>query len=449
MIKKLRTKFIVLATVAVLILLGIVVAGMNIVNYRSVMEEAEETLDILASNRGTFPVFAREGGENRQFERPEGFAPKEVMDPDDIDDDADDDDIYDDLDDDEHYGFPKGMNPEAPYESRFFSVLYNSNGERVLTDTQHITSVTEAEAAEYADEAIARGSEEGRLGDFIYRISEDGDGRRVTFLDWGRKIDAYRSFLMISLIAAAAGFVLFFFVIFFYSKRIIRPVAESYEKQKRFITDAGHEIRTPLAIIKADADVLEMENEGSEWVEDIQKQADRLSVLTDDLVSLARMEEGRDASEKAEFALSEAVAEEAGAYESLAKALDKTLRTDIKEGISFNGNEKSIRRLVDILMDNAIKYSAPNGEISIRLDRTGKNIKLEVFNFTENEISKENLELIFDRFYRMDTSRSSETGGHGIGLSMAKAIAESHGGKITAATEDGRSLKIEVILPAA
>ena len=435
MIKKLRIKFIVLSMVAVFVLIAIVVAGMNIINYQAVVREAEDTLSYLAKNKGTFPDMGP------------GFQPGAYP-QNEFDDDDQDDDLYD--DDDFRPGgqmLPSGMSPETPYESRFFSVLLSEDGRVIMTDINRIASVSQEDAEEYALDILSAEKEKGFIDDYLFVKSEEDEGVRITFLDCGRKLDSFHKFLTISLIVAAAGYVLFFFVIFFFSKKIIRPVAESYEKQKRFITDAGHEIKTPLAIIKADADVLEMDDEGNEWIEDIQKQTERLTSLTNDLVSLARMEESGASEQKTELALSELVEEEASAYQMLAQSGGRTLDLQIQPALFMNGNEKSLRRLVNILMDNAMKYSPENTEVSLQLKNNGKQIRLSVENKTTAEISKENLELLFDRFYRMDSSRNSETGGHGIGLSMAKAIAEAHGGKISASSTDGSSLKIEVVLP--
>ena len=223
-------------------------------------------------------------------------------------------------------------------------------------------------------------------------------------------------------------------------------MAESYEKQKQFITDAGHEIKTPLAIIKADADVLEMDYEDNEWVKDIQHQTERLTSLTNDLVSLARMEEGKSAVTFSEFPLSETVEEECSAYLMLAQSGGKQILSEIQPALFLNGDEKAIRRLVNIFLDNAMKYSPENSEIKVSLKKTGKQIRFSVLNQTKEPVNRDNLDRMFDRFYRMDASRNSETGGHGIGLSMAKAITEAHGGKISASSEDGTSLLMEVVL---
>ena len=445
--------------VAVFILLGIVVAGMNLVNYRAVVDDAKETLVVLSHNKGTIPDLERPD-DLPPWEKPEHDQLEDKSDAeseDDGEENADEENENDsinrpgqlgtDEDEDSFRGF--GKNAEVFFESRFFSVLFDEEGNVTETNTRSIYMVTENDAIEISEQVYALQKEEGLTGDYLFQKTEEGDCTRITFLDCGRKLASARTFLLISLIAAFVGYAVFFFVIFFYSKRITKPVAESYEKQKRFITDAGHEIKTPLAIIKADSEVLEMDLPGNEWVEDIQKQTSRLASLTNDLVSLARMEEAGASLSKEELSLSALVEEEASAYEMLAQAGNKLLKLQIQPDLQFTGDEKAIRRLVNILMDNAMKYSPENTEVSLALFKNGTKIRLSVRNETEGEMSEQDLSLLFDRFYRMDASRNSETGGHGIGLSMAKAICEAHGGKISASSADGHSLTMEAILPAA
>ena len=423
MIRKLRVKFIVMAMVAVFILLGIVVAGMNLVNYRAVVDDASETLAVLSRNKGAVP----------DLDRMDDLPPWAIPDED---------------RDDGKRGFPGfEKNAEVLFEARYFSVLFDAEGNVLEANTRDIYMVTVEEAVAISQKVYAGNKTEGLTGDYLYLRAEEGNGVRITFLDCGRKLSSARTFLLISLIAAVVGYAVFFFVIFFYSKRITKPVAESYEKQKRFITDAGHEIKTPLAIIEADADVLEMDLEENEWVDDIKKQTKRLASLTNDLVSLARMEEAGASLSKTQLKLSELIEEEASAYEMLAQAGNKTLNMQIQPNLVYTGDEKAIRRLANILLDNAMKYSPENTEVSLFLSSSGQKIRFSVSNRTEQEVAEKDLSLLFDRFYRMDASRNSETGGHGIGLSMAKAICEAHGGKIAASTPDGHSLTMEVILP--
>lgn len=436
MIKRLRIKFIILSMLAVLALLAVIVTAMNVTNYNSVVAEADSVLAVLSENGGSFPEMGKRKGDKppEEFDHPDTFF---------------DDDILNDLDDMEEWTeemFQNGkMSPETPYESRFFSVVLNEDGEVVRTDISRIRAVDTETAAEYAATVFAQEKTAGFIESYRYIKCQETDGTRIIFLDWGRKMASFHSFLLFSILTALGGYIVFFFVIVFFSKRIIRPVAESYEKQKRFITDAGHEIKTPLTIIKADADILEMDlGEGNEWLEDIQKQTSRLASLTNDLIYLARTEEASDAAQMVEFPLSDVVEEAASSFAGPAKAQNKEFRMDIQPMISLKGDEKKIGQLVGILLDNALKYSPSEGSISLRLEKPGKNIILSVSNDTIDPVSKENLAQMFDRFYRMDASRNSKTGGYGIGLSIAKAIVEAHGGRIQARTDDGKSLTITV-----
>lgn len=190
-----------------------------------------------------------------------------------------------------------------------------------------------------------------------------------------------------------------------------------------------------------------MELGENEWITDIQKQARRLTDLTNDLVYLSRMEEAGDSMPMIEFPLSDVVSETAASFQTLAQTQGKIFQCRVQPMLSLTGNEKAIHHLVSILLDNALKYSPDNGVVSLVLKKQGKMLQLSVFNTTESTIRKENTNLLFERFYRMDSSRNSRTGGYGIGLSAAKAIVDAHGGKIQARTADGHSLQMIVTLP--
>ena len=242
---------------------------------------------------------------------------------------------------------------------------------------------------------------------------------------------SFQTFLVTSFFVSIFGVSTVFILVVLLSKRAIEPVAESYEKQKRFITDAGHEIKTPLTIIDADTSILEMEYGENEWLDDIQVQTKRLAGLTNDLIYLSRMEEKQTKTTMIEFPFSEVISEEAQSFQGLAKVKGKNFMVDIEPMLSLKGDEKTIRQLISILLDNAA--------------HKGKNIILSIYN-TSQPLTKENIDHLFDRFYRTDESRNSKTGGYGIGLSVAKAVVEAHHGKIVASSEDGNSLLITVIL---
>ena len=205
-------------------------------------------------------------------------------------------------------------------------------------------------------------------------------------------------------------------------------------------------MKTPLTIIDADAEVLEMDFGENEWLSDIQSQTRRLADLTNNLILLSRMEEERTKELMVDFPLSDIAEETVGTFQALAKTQNKVLESNITPMIAMKGDEKAIRRLITILLDNAVKYAKENGRICVTLEKQKKRIRLSVFNTTE-QISKEHMEHLFDRFYRTDRSRNSETGGYGLGLSIAAATVEAHRGKITATTEDEKSLLITVIFP--
>ena len=343
---------------------------------------------------------------------------------------------------------PPGMSPEIPYESRYFSVTLDSKtGSVIQAETSRIVSVDTTQAIEYAKNVLCEGNRRGFADSFRYVIRTEDTFIRITFLDCGRKLNAFQNFLLASAGMSLAGYLVVFALIAFFSNRIIRPISESYEKQKRFITDAGHEIKTPLTIINADADVLAMELGENEWLEDIQKQAKRLTALTNDLVMLSRMEEAENTMPMIEFPFSDVVTETASSFQALAQTQEKVFQCQIQPMLTLRGNEKAIGQLVSILLDNALKYSPVNGTVSLTVEKQNRMLCLSVYNTTTNEITKENLPLLFDRFYRTDPSRNSQTGGYGIGLSVAKAIVTAHNGKIHASTEDGHSLQITVVFP--
>ena len=276
---------------------------------------------------------------------------------------------------------------------------------------------------------------------------DEGAGRRIVFLDCGRRLDSFYTFLEVSVMMAVAGFVIVIAVVFVLSGRIIRPISESYEKQKRFITDAGHEIRTPLTIINTNVDILEMEHGENESLTDIKQQIQRLKILTGDLVALARMEESEERIQKIEFPVSEVVLDTVSSFRTLAASQGKELFCRIEPMLTLRGNARSIEQLVSVLMDNALKYSPEGGWISVELSSDNHGVCLSVVNSTHTTFSAEQLPHVFDRFYRTDASRNSETGGYGIGLSVAKAAVSAHGGRIKAFVPEERTFGISVTLP--
>ena len=408
MISKLRRKFIIISMLSVTLVLTVLIAAINIFNYRKVINNADDVLNILEANEGEFP-------------------------PDTNPDPPKDGQFGD------HGGGRKDhggeMSPEMRFEVRFFTITFDKNGNVTEIDTGKIAAVDTSNARALAESVYAGGKTKGFEGDYRFRRSENGDGTLIVFYDCGRSLDNARSFLGISAVISLIGLLIVFVLIAVSSKAVIRPVAEAYEKQKRFITDAGHELKTPLAVINADCDVLELEDQSgeNEWLSDIRKQTEKLTVLTERLIYLAKTEEGSKTElVKIDFPLSDVLSEETDSFKGLARSSGKTIETDIAPGITYNGDQKAIAELISILIDNAVKYSPEESTIKVSLKKNNSKVMLSVSNDTKETMSKEDLAHMFDRFYRTDKSRNSETGGYGIGLSIAKGITESHGGRIYA-----------------
>ena len=406
MIRKLRMKFIAIAMGSLILVIVVLMGLINLLNYHRMIENADAVLDILVENDGAFPM----------PNNPNDFFGK------------------------------RQMSPETPYETRFFIVHLDRQGEVLFADMGKIAAVDEGTAVSYAEEVWKKGTAEGFIGQYRYRQKEIDGGYLIVFLDCDRNIDSCRDFLMTSCGVSFFGIVLVFLLIFVLSKQAMRPVYESYEKQKQFITDAGHEIKTPLSIINADIDVLEMDIGENEWLEDIQKQTHRLSVLTKDLIYLAKMEEEDKKLQMIDLPFSDIVEETAQSFQALAISQNKSFSVNIEPMIMQYGDESALRQLVCILLDNAVKYSGEEGQVSLNMEKTGRTVSLSVYN-TSAPVSKENIERLFDRFYRIDQSRNTITGGYGIGLSIAQAIVQAHKGDIRACTDDGHSLRITVSFP--
>ncbi len=407
MIRKRQIRFIVTSMSVLFVVLTTILVVLGISSYRNVVKDADRVLGILSENKGRFPM------ENDKYGHP----------------------------------LPPDMSPEIPYESRYFSTVLNAETESVIyVETSRIIAINTTLALEFTKNAL-EGDDSGFIENFRYKKYAEGNILRITFLDCGRKLDAMRGFIFNSASVILVGYLVVFVLVMIFSQRIMQPMNESYEKQKRFITDAGHEIKTPLTIIQADVDVLEMEFGENEWLDDIKRQAKRLAALTNDLVYLARMEEAETKLQMVEFSLSDAVKDATMSFQAIAKSQGIHFNSQIQPMLSLKGNEQAIQQLVTILLDNAVKYCTKEGKVSLTLERQGKQAKFSVYNTTEHVIPKENLEVIFERFYRSDPSRNSETGGHGIGLSIAKAIVNAHSGKIQVKASDEHALEMIVLLP--
>ena len=326
------------------------------------------------------------------------------------------------------------FSPEVQYSLRFFSVHYDTNGIVSRVNQDYIASISESDAETYADAVLESGKAHGYESGYRYLVSTTEDETVVLFLNSEWEIQTMRSLLWITLAIAAACLVVVFGLVVLFSRRAITPYLKNMEAQKQFITNASHELKTPLTAISTSVDVLAMEHEGDEWVHNIQVQSGRLSKLITSLVALSRLDEENPFPVRMEFSLSDALWEISEPFVSLAQAKGRTYTQDIADGLTATGDRTAIQQMVSILLDNALKYSPDGGSISLTARRSGKRAEIAVSNTVDMSQAIDTSRL-FDRFYRADESHSGAVSGTGIGLSIVKATAEAHGGTISARQE--------------
>ncbi|WP_456033090.1 sensor histidine kinase [Ruminococcus sp.] len=425
MIKRLQRKFVVIAAVCLLIVEFAIIGGINGVNIYQTNKNADNLLNMIIENDGRFPEFDPMGMKHDKPQDNSNSSSNNTAPP-------------DDKKSDKHRGF----NEETKYQTRYFVVYADESGEITKVDTGHVAAVTSSQAIEYGESVLDSGKTSGTSGNYRYKTGDTDKGKIIVFMDCRSDSATKNRFLLVSCAIGVAGYILVCLLIIIFSKRAIRPVVESFEKQKRFITDAGHEIKTPLAIISANTEVLEMVSEPNEWTASIKNQITRLNGLLKELLSLAKMEEEKPALTMADFNISDAVYDAASPFATLAETKGKKLTIDVANGLTYRGDEGAIRQLVSILTENAVKYADEGGEITVKLftSHSGKETDLEVSN-TCKEPPQGDLSKLFDRFYRDDSSRSrtmgEKKGGYGIGLSIAQAIVRSHKSKISCKAENG------------
>jgi len=339
--------------------------------------------------------------------------------------------------------FPNFITEETRFSTRFFTVRYDRTGDIISEDIENIASITGETAREYALEAVGTGSVRGWVGGYRFKVYDTSKGQAIIFVD-GNMNRSVTNMLLIT-----AGFVLILSsiviltLIIIFSKRAVKPVAESYEKQKQFITDANHELKTPLTLILTNLDIVEEEVGKNEWLDDIRAEGERMNELVKQLVTLTRMDEDRTDMGRENFSLSDAIADTVSEFQMLSEERGKPIKAAVQPGVGYCGDEAGIRHVVSILLDNALKYCDPGGEICISL--TEKHHPVICVENTCNMVDTMELDKLFDRFYRADLSRKF-TGSFGIGLSIAKAVVQKHQGEISAYKKDADHIGFRVVL---
>lgn len=406
MINRLRRRFILIAVSSVTLVIVVLSLSVNLINFLSTDSDLTNMLEIIYENQGAVPDFPRGG-------RP-----------------------------DEMRNVP--ITPETPYSTRYFVLRYDGDGRLRNLDMRHIAAVTEADVDAYLSVAMDRGAGFGYFGSYKYYVVPDGSGESTAiFLECRQALRSVRMFALTSALVVIVCIALVYVLVLILSKRAIDPVVRSVEKQKQFITDASHGLKTPLTVITTSLKVLEMEVGKQKWID--KAQAEKMGHLVGDLVTLSRLDEEKPRLQIAGFPISEAVAETAESFRDFAATQGHALALEIPSGLTYRGDEYAVRQLVSILLDNAVKYADEGSGIGLRLERTKRGVTLRVRNACTGMDPSE-LDRFFDRFYRVEKSRSKETGGFGVGLSITRSIAEAHRGSIRAECPDANTIQFTVLL---
>ena len=306
------------------------------------------------------------------------------------------------------------------------------NNNNAISKLANITD----EIRNYALEVSKRNSDEGYIGNYIYKVRKIGiNGKEVTLIESENTIKELKTTIIIAIVVGVLGLITIYIIAKKISKTIVKPVADSFEKQKQFVSDASHELKTPLAVIEANADVLQDKVGENKWITYIQNEVQSMNKLVNDLLVLARMENTNTTNNK-KFNLSKEVQMSVSVFESIIYEKKIKLETNINDGIEFNGEKEDIKHIISILLDNAIKHTKENGKIIVNTIKEKNDIKIEVKNQGE-PIPEEERKKIFERFYRVDKSRNRNEKRYGLGLSIAKGLVEKYNGTIKARSSDG------------
>ena len=403
MFRKLKIRFILLASAGIVCILLTMIAVLNSVRFLQTNGEIQAVLNILSANNGDFPS-VEETAESLQNDR---------------------------------------ITIDTIYQYRYFSVVYKEDKTLYSTNLDHLSNLSREQALSYANKVIKNSRSSGvfKVGSqfYSYQITQDSKTKRylLVVLDSTNYLESRNDFFWLSIQLCFYSFIFFVLVVSGFSNFAIRPYIKNYENQKRFITNAGHELKTPLAIISANTELQELMTGENEWTESTKDQIKRLSNLINQMVVLARLEEQPDVT-LVDVNFSEVVKKVAGNFKSVIEKAGKKYEIKLQEDIHVKATEDELYELVSILIDNACKYCDEDGQIFVTLTKAkrGKRARLTVAN-SYADGKNVDYSRFFDRFYREDESHNQKQPGYGIGLSMAESLVRIFKGRIWVSYKKG------------
>lgn len=408
MMHNLRLKFIRIAMAALAATVLLIAAAINVMNWLNVRSEIRETASFLAESDGMVsPERANEwAGKNRHR--------KNVL-----------------------------------TQSVYFIARAGRNGSLQIERQGRMEAVSQEDATVLLEQAAASGRESGFTEEYFYqRFSSRGNTVSWLFLNCESYLTASRNLLLFSGIICLFGILFSLLVVSLLSRKAIQPFVRNEQKQKRFVTDASHELKAPLAVISANMDVLALKDPDNSWINGTRNQVSSMRRLVEDMVYLSRADETDRPAETKRLDLKELVPETAEPYQAMAEFQGKTFLCEAGEALPVRGEEAALRRVVSILCDNAAKYTPEGGTIRLRAYAENKKAVIETENPPAQPLTDTDCSRLFDRFYRADEARSRDKqNGYGIGLSIAQAVTARHGGTAAARTTPEGTLLIRLTVP--
>ena len=402
MIKKLRWKFIAVAMISIIVVLMAIIGTITLINYNKTVDNIDKVLTVLVDNDGKFNGLDF-GDDNLK--------------------NTDGNNNKDNLNHQKDYGeFTK----ETPYWTRFFSVKFTNSNPDPAVDKSMIASVSKEEAINMAKETIDSNSMIGFYGAYRYKVKIADDLKLVVFVDCTKEMRSIRYFVFTGTWISLVGIIAVFIIVFIFSKIVFNPVKRTYDKQKRFVTNAAHELKTPLTIISANNELIDAQYNSLDETQAIDKQVKKLTIMINNLTLLSKLdEEDKNVDLKEKVDLTKLSNDLIEPFKVIFESRNIKFNFFVDDNCYIKGNTNLISQLLSLLIDNANKYALTYIDFEVRI--VGKGVELKTSN--DADIDEKNPNLLLERFYRNDKARG-KIEGSGIGLSVVNEIVKLHKGTI-------------------